>query len=672
MPRRLVRPSLQRSLFGSALALVVIVTLAMVAAFSSALRLREEIDRDTNAFISEQRTADRIAALTFAQQLEAYRFLQVPSAARRDRFRSLGDDADRQMRQYLFHVLSPAARLQVERMKERHETFEVLAQRAFDLAERGETAAARARLAELDVEAIILDSAVANFLEARVAQRSALQEAYRQRTTRARIALVMVGFGLIALLLALVTRLRHRVLVPLQQLALASRSIRAGDPLARVPEQRYEELEQVSKAFNEMADGVQLSRETVEMQNEELRLSLEQLQETQQELVQHEKLSTMGQMLTGLAHELNNPLSGVLGMAELLRAELAGSPDPGTRRVGTELAEPLEREAVRARDLVRSLLSFARKATGTLGAIPLHSAVTTAVALRAHAFVQAGRRVELDIPGGLFVVGEMQKFQHAVMNVVNNALDAIVTSGGSVLRISARHEGDDMVRVDFDDDGGGFRDPGSVFAAFYTTKPADRGTGLGLTLVQQFIEEFGGSVVATNRPEGGARLTMRMRRAAPPVPTDAPVTGTAALVEDAMPAGDDSAREAAAQRRPRALVVDDEPSLREVQRRLLLLEGFDVLVASSAEEAQGIVAREPLDLVVSDLRMPGDRDGLGLLAWLEREHPALARRSLLVTGDVSASFGAPHFVPPERRLNKPFTRQEYVARIRTLLAGQAP
>lgn len=666
MPSRLTQPSLRRAVIVGALAVVVIATTAMLVSLSTMLALRTEMDRDTNAFIEEQRTADQIVALTYQQQLESHRFLQQLDPARRAAFESLGDEADAQMRQYLFHDLSPAARLQVERMKETHEGFEVSAQRAFDLAQRGEPSAARARLAALDAEAGTLDAAVTAFLQARLAQRAEFLGQQRAVTRRLWAGLVLVGLALLGLAVGLALQLRRRVVFPLDQLAAAANLIRGGDALARVPDQHYMELKQVAQAFNEMADSVQLARETVEMQNEELRQSLEQLQETQDELVQQEKLSAMGQMLAGLAHELNNPLGGVLGLAELLRAELAGSGDPAVRKIGSELADPLEREAVRARDLVRSLLNFARKATGRLEVMPLAPTVSTAVGLRAHAFVQAGKTLRVEIPPDLYVLADAQRLQHAVVNLVNNALDSIVTGAGRELAITAAAVDESAVRLDFDDDGHGFRDLGAAFSPFYTTKPPDKGTGLGLTLVRKFIEESGGAVTASNRPEGGARVTLTLRRGRTPVSAAASAAELPGAVPLAasVPAAVDDERPA---RRPRVLVVDDEPSLREVQRRLLTLEGIDVLLAESSAQAREILAREPVDLVVSDLRMPGDTDGLGLLASLQRDHPHLAAGALLVTGDVTGASPSPFPVPADRLIRKPFTRGEYVERIRAAL-----
>ena len=664
MPRRLIVPSLRRALIVGALAVVTVAAVAMLLALSTVLTMRDEIDRDTNAFLAEQRTADDIVALSYQQELESHRFLERPDPARRATFRALGDEADSEMRQYLFHDLSPAARLQVERMKETHEQFEVLAQRAFDLAERGELAAARTRLPMLDTVTATLDTAVTGFLRARLAQRVALLAEHRAVTARVRLGLILTGIALFALAAALARQLRRQVVVPLEQLTAAAQRIRGGDAHARVPAQHYVELKQVAQAFNEMADSVQLARETVEMQNEELRQSLEQLQDTQEELVQREKLSAMGQMLAGLAHELNNPLGGVLGLAELLRTELSASPDPAARRIAAELAAPLEQEAVRARDLVRSLLTFARKATGRLESLPLDATVSTAVGLRAHAFVQAGKTLRVEIPPSLYVLVDAQKLQHAILNVVNNALDSIVADSGSGLTITATATGP-HVHVQFDDDGPGFRNLAAAFSPFYTTKPADKGTGLGLSLVQKFIEESGGSVAAANRPEGGARVTLKLRRA------DAPAAVPEQRMPDASTAPADAVPSPASDREPRpprVLVVDDEPALREVQRRVLMLEGIDVLLAENSAQAREVLGRHEVDLVVSDLRMPGDTDGLGLLASLERDHPELAATALLVTGDVSGTAGESLPVPDARLIRKPFTRAEYVSRVRLALA----
>ncbi|HET9013155.1 MAG TPA: ATP-binding protein [Gemmatimonadaceae bacterium] len=660
----------------SALLVAAAAAAAMLIAFSLAVSQRNEMDRDTSAFLSEQHIADQIVALTYRQQLEAFRYLERRDDARLREFRALGEEAYSQMRRYLFHELSPAARLQVERMKETHQGFEVVAQRVFELAQRGQSDAARRRLVDLDARVAALDTAVDQFLGARFAQRADFQRRHAAVSRRVGIGLASAAALLFILLVLLAGYLRGRVLAPLDALAEAAGRLGAGDLDARVAAQRYAEFNDVASGFNRMADNVQSARETMEAQNEEIRQTLDHLQQTQAELVQHEKLSAMGQMLAGLAHELNNPLAGVLGMAELLRSELAESEHEDVRAMATTLAEPLEREALRARSLVRNLLNFARRPSGVVEPVDLTAAVSTALGLCAHSFAQAGKTLRVDLRPHLRVMADAQKLQHAIVNVVNNALDAVIAGDGRGLIIVGTPVGRHMVRLDFEDDGTGFADPASALQPFYTTKAAGKGTGLGLSLVEQFVNEFGGTVTVSNRAEGGARVSLLLRAG----DDDAALAGahvarSRAATEESRSAANDtptspppSDAAAAAPTQPRVLVVDDEPTLRLIQHRLLSNAGMHVVLAANGADAREALQRESFDLVISDLRMPGEMDGRELLAWLARERPALAERSLLLTGDMGGVASAPLPVPLERVVPKPFSSVDYVRRVREALA----
>ncbi|MEO8622703.1 MAG: ATP-binding protein [bacterium] len=654
--------TLRRTLLVTTLLVVSIAATVMVGSVALAMSWRDAVERDSEAFLEEQRVADLIVALTYEQQLAAYRFLQRPDTMHLTMFRARGDSVYREIRGYLFHdELSMDARLQVETIKETHQQFEVAAERAFDLVQRGRSDAALLRLDGLDVRAAALEEAVGRFLQARARQRDAFRLQFQVLSQRLRIALVFVALALVGLGFLLSGLLRRRVLRPLDHLASAAQRLGAGDVTARVATQPYDEFDVVATGFNQMADRVQAAREQTASQNQELRETLDHLRATQEELVQHEKLSAMGQMLAGLAHELNNPLGGILGMAECLRAELSESPDAATRAMAPELAEPLEREARRANALVRSLLSFARKPGGALESVGLAAAVSTAVGLRAHAFAQAGKTLHVDVSPSLNVLADAQKLQHAVVNLVNNALDAVVAGGGEGLIIYACDDGDEFVRIEFDDDGTGIENVADAFTPFYTTKEAGKGTGLGLMLVQRFVNEFGGSVTASNLPKGGARITLRLCRGEM-VENEESVVAPPPLA--LLPAPTNGGNEA----RHRVLVVDDEPAIREIQRRLLTRAGLDVLVASGGVEARDILLREHVDLVVSDLRMPGEMDGYALMAWMERERPALSETALLATGDVTGTASIALPVPVERILSKPFDGADFVRRVRAALA----
>ncbi len=662
--------TLRRTLFVSGLLILIAAVAAMLGSVKMAMSQRDAIERESNAFMDEQRIADQIVALNYEQQLAAYRFLQRPDSLYLEVFRSRGEQAYREMRGYLFHDLSPESRLQVESIKESQQQFEVAAERAFDLARQGQSAAALRRLAGMDQHAAALDSAVRQFLMARSNQRTAFQGQHEVRAREFAFALILVVAGLVVLVLILFGVLRERVIMPLDHLATAARRLGDGDQTARVPSQVFAEFDSVATGFNQMADRVRQARERDVAQNEELREALAHLRDTQEELVQHEKLSAMGQMLAGIAHELNNPLAGVLGMAELLRDELSVATEPRMRRLGFDLAAPLASEARRSGDIVRSLLSFARKSSGRLGPIALLANTKVAVDLRSAAYAQAGKKLVLDIPPSLYVEAEKQKLQHVIVNIVNNALDAMLSGRGTTLRIHAEPGTGEMVQLIFDDDGPGFADVRAAFEPFYTTKPAERGTGLGLMLTQKFVHEFGGTVSAENRDGGGARVTVALRHAAaltteekemPPSPEVPPPPVAADVVPARVSGGHMAAR-------PRVLVVDDEPSLRKVQSRILELENIEVLLAANGEEARDILAAEQVDLVISDLRMPGATDGRGLIAWIDVHQPHLSSRILIVTGDLN---GLPTDVatgiPPERVLAKPFTRDEYLARVRAAL-----
>lgn len=663
------RASLRRALVLSGAFAVTVSATVLLVFVSLTVAQRSDVQRDDDAFMSEQSIADEIVTLTYEQQLAAYRFLHEPQPRHRDAFHAHGEAAYRAMRGYLTHDMSTAARLQVEHIKEVHQQFEVSAERAFDLVVRGQPTAAMERLARTDERAASLDEAVIQFLAERKAGRDALRLQYQTRTVTMQRVLVVGGISLALLAVVGAELLRRRVLRPLSDLAVAAHRLGDGDTGVRVPGQRYEEFDAVASVFNTMADRVESARDDVVAHNRELRDALEHLRTTQEELVQHEKLSAMGQMLAGLAHELNNPLTGILGLSELLHAELAVAADPVSRRLGRELAEPLEREALRARTLVRNLLSFARKPSGTLQPVGLAAAVSIAVGLRAYSFAASGKTLHVAVDPSLHVRADAQKLEHSIVNVVNNALDALTGSAGTGLTITGHAESETVVRLDFDDDGPGFVDPEAAFEPFHTTKSADAGTGLGLALVRQFLTEAGGSVTAETLPAGGARITFRLVRETECANAAPPSARSAVAVAVAPRAALDTELTVPAESPPLVLVVDDEPTIREIQRRVLERAGIRVLVAPSGTAARDILLNQSVDLVVTDLRMPGKMDGRDLLEWLERERPVLGEHALLVTGDVSGDASLPFPVTSHRLIKKPFTNEGYLARVQAALAS---
>ena len=226
--------------------------------------------------------------------------------------------------------------------------------------------------------------------------------------------------------------------------------------------------------------------------------------------------------------------------------------------------------------------------------------------------------------------------------------------GTGTLRISASREGEEVELV-VEDDGPGFEDLDRAFEPFFTTKGVGEGTGLGLAIVHQSVRAFGGEVVAENRREGGARVVVRLPAADPVEPREPErIAGDPSSASDPETA-------------IRILVVDDEELLRSLQRRILERLPAEVILAEDAARAREILDAQGVDLVISDVKMPGE-SGLSLFRWVEREHPELAERFLFVTGDVSGEslveLAERH---PERFVRKPFQVSTYVEKVRRIL-----
>jgi CheY-like chemotaxis protein len=232
---------------------------------------------------------------------------------------------------------------------------------------------------------------------------------------------------------------------------------------------------------------------------------------------------------------------------------------------------------------------------------------------------------------------------------------------GTTLQVSARRFGD-RVEVLFDDDGPGISDVTKIFEPFFTTKGVGEGTGLGLTLVHRFQEEFGGSVAAETSPDGGARFVLTYRVGEP--------TGVESR-EDAETLTPQLISPGNGKRgRLKVLLVEDEAAIREFQIQMLKGLDVEVVTADTAAAAQALVQREHVDVIVSDVRMPGEMNGTDLFHWICSERPELTDRFLFVTGDVHDPLLAKWLVQyPDRFLIKPFRMKDYLERVGQMLNG---
>jgi signal transduction histidine kinase len=238
--------------------------------------------------------------------------------------------------------------------------------------------------------------------------------------------------------------------------------------------------------------------------------SFENLRRLQVQLVQSEKLASLGQLVGGAAHELNNPLTAILGYSEILTE----TPLNAEQRA---LAEKIGQQVRRTKALVASLLSFAKQVPVEKSLLNLNALTNTAVKLSQPQLRAVNVQVRTDLAPNLpLVLGDSNQLLQVCLHITNNALYAMSAMGG-VLTVSTREETDHIL-LEFSDNGPGMKEPERVFDPFYTTKPVGQGTGLGLSACYGIIHEHGGKLMCENRPGGGATFRINL-----PVSTTRPI-----------------------------------------------------------------------------------------------------------------------------------------------------
>jgi signal transduction histidine kinase len=226
--------------------------------------------------------------------------------------------------------------------------------------------------------------------------------------------------------------------------------------------------------------------------------SIDNLKRLQAQIVQSEKLVSLGQLAAGAAHEINNPLAAILGFSDLL------ADDPTVPDKARVTASKIRDQARRTKTLVGNLLSFARQVPAERTLLDINTVVNNAVQLRALDLRSGTTRIELQLESVLpGVRGDGTQLMQVFFNIISNALEAMEAAKGGVLTIKTIRDRSNVVIL-FSDTGPGLKDPQRVFDPFYTTKPVGKGTGLGLSICFGIIQEHGGKILSYNRQEGGA------------------------------------------------------------------------------------------------------------------------------------------------------------------------
>ena len=371
------------------------------------------------------------------------------------------------------------------------------------------------------------------------------------------------------------------------------------------------------------------------------------------QLLQAEKMAALGRTISGVAHELNNPLATILTWAE----RLSGRPtleEPVRRGLETILGE-----SERAARIVRNLLTFARKRQTTRAMVDVNQVVRDTLALRAYEQRVSNIAVVDALADGLpLVFADGHQLQQVLLNLVINAEQAMLSaSGRGTLVVRTWHDPDrESVILEINDDGPGIPDDMQprIFDPFFTTKEVGKGTGLGLTVAYAIVQEHGGRIRLESRPNAGTSFFVELpiigAKLPPSAARSAPGARTAALAGAAV------------------LVVEDEAALATAVIEALRDGGYIVEHASDGEDALTKVQAHAFDAVICDLRMPR-LDGKAFYRKLSATSPALAKRVVFVTGDV-AGTDADAFLEESgcRWLAKPFRLGDLLRVLRETLA----
>jgi two-component system NtrC family sensor kinase len=367
----------------------------------------------------------------------------------------------------------------------------------------------------------------------------------------------------------------------------------------------------------------------------------------QQQLIQSEKLSAIGELISGVAHELNNPLTGVMGYSQLL--QMRRDLDDRTKENLLKISDL----ALRCRKIVQNLLSFARKQKPERTLTDINDILEMTIELRSYELqvnnIEIRRELDPSLPK---TIADAQQLQQVFLNVVTNAEQAMLEAHGKG-RLIVRTRTDaqnEFIVVEIIDDGPGIPENylTRIFDPFFTTKEVGKGTGLGLSISYGMIKEHGGNIYARSRPGEGATFIIEL-----PVIT---------LLQDE--AGASQSPEPQEQqfenlvRGKRVLVVDDEKYILD-----FFVEVFQSLpmIVDTADNGRAAMLRmkaTDYDLVITDYRMP-QMSGKELFQWIKENRPHLASRIIFVTGDTVSIETRSFFEDNHSRyLAKPFKIEE--------------
>jgi PAS domain S-box-containing protein len=360
----------------------------------------------------------------------------------------------------------------------------------------------------------------------------------------------------------------------------------------------------------------------------------------EQQLLQSEKLSGLGTMISGIAHELNNPLTVIMGNTELMLMDRSQSPKD------TKSLKIIFKESERAAKIVSGLLTFAREHRPERGKVNINDIILESYKLREYNLMTDNVEVSLSLSSDLPpTLADPYQLQQVFTNIINNARDALMEKHGGSLTIRS-FETDGGIIVEFEDDGPGISGENlkKVFDPFFTTKDVGKGTGLGLSMAYGIINEHGGTIEVESEVGRGAKFIVEI-----------PIV--AGFEEGTATQGTPGRTSASGKS---ILVVDDEKYVRDLLKEVLSEKGHVVKTVSAAGSAVQALEKKDFDAIVVDIKMPG-MGGKDLYAHIKQERPELTARMLFITGDILGDDTRSFFESTgSRYIEKPFKIEVFI------------
>ena len=456
----------------------------------------------------------------------------------------------------------------------------------------------------------------------------------RQSILLASSGAILLGIGIVWFLVSSVTR-------PLRELRDTAEAVGRGDFTRHVEVMSTDECGELATVFNQMTENLKTSREQLEK-------TVETLKTTQAQLIQSEKLSGIGEFVAGVAHELNNPLTSVMGFSELLKR---ADTDPQHQRY----LDMIHKSSLRCQKIVQSLLSFARRHAPERKMSSVNQLVEGVVEILQYQLrtnnIEVKTQLDPHLPKAMV---DPHQVQQVFLNIVNNARQAIEAERpNGWVKITTETRGRN-VRIVFQDNGPGIaaENLSKVFDPFFTTKEVGKGTGLGLSLCYGIIKEHGGTITITSQLGQGATFVVELP--------------LAALEDDESPESEASTVKPVdrlAGRREgvgkRVLVIDDEEAILQMVRDALSEHGYEVDIARDGESALRRLGQKPYDLALCDWKMPG-LNGQQVYERIRASNPRLSERMIFITGDV-INDKTQKFLSECKKvcLSKPFSLEEF-------------